>query len=312
MLFLIFGQDQFRVQEKLNQLKEKFTSIAGNDFNIKIMSAEMTFQQIQSEIQYSDLLSPQKMIILKNFLKEGAKEDQKKLAKYIIKVPKEVWLVFIEEKIKENTIIVKKIREQGKVWELESLSYYNVQNWIKERITKSGGKITPEAVQTLTFYVGSNLVRMATEIEKLVTYKGRAQITIQDVEILVKPEFLVGIFDLIDNLAAKNLKKSQKLLFQMLIAGENPIYIHTMIVYQFRNLILLKALSESNLSPAEIRTKTGLHPFVIQKSQPQLANFSLLDLKKIYAKLLDAEVAMKTGKIEPSLALQLLVVALQG
>jgi len=53
-----------------------------------------------------------------------------------------------------------------------------------------------------------------------------------------------------------------------------------------------------------------LHPFVAQKTWAQAANFSLPQLEAIYHKLLDADLAMKTSRSEPVVALDLLVVEL--
>ncbi len=82
-----------------------------------------------------------------------------------------------------------------------------------------------------------------------------------------------------------------------------------MFVYQFRNLLKIKSLLEQNLSNQEIAVKAKMHPFVIQKSVEQCRRFEMEDLKKIYQKLFDADLAIKTGKINPRLALDLLVVS---
>ncbi len=309
MLYLIFGKDNFRVQEKLAQIRGKFIKKTGSDLNIIEFDEKAQIEQIKNAFQFGGLLAEQKLIIFKNFSTIAPAAIQKELAKLLNKIPKAVHLVFIEGELKSNSL-VRKIKTQGKAWQFELLSYYELLNWIKKRVEDKKRRIDPEAVKTLAFYIGNNLARTDNEIEKLITYKGQKTIMAEDVRLLVKPEFSPGIFKLIDNIAAKDLKKSQNILQQLLDAGENPLYIHSMIVYQFRNLIIIKSLS--NLGSAEIRKKTKLHPFVIQKSQQQIRNFSFENLKRIYAKLLDGEIAIKTGKIEPRLALELLVTALLG
>ena len=311
MLYLIYGQDSYRVQEKLTQIKIKFVEKTGSDLSIATFNENATFEQIKNEAQFSNFLAPQKLIILKKFLSQGRIEEQKKLVGFLKKVPSTVYLVFVDSEIKASPI-VKRIKEMGKVWQFEPLEYYNLTNWIRKRIEDKKRQVDPEAVKTLAFFVGNNLARLSNEIDKLISYCGRKKILADDVKELVKPEFSPRIFDLIDKIAVKDLKQSQNILKQLLDSGENPLYIHTMIVYQFRNLIIVKFLTPSGLRTPEIRAKTRLHPFVIQKSLAQIENFSLEGLKKIYARLLDAEVAIKTGRIEPELALELLVPALLG
>lgn len=311
MFYLIYGQDRFRVQEKLSQIKEKFVQKTGSDLNIINFNENASFESIKQAIQFRGFLGEYKLIIFKDFIAKSNLQNQKDLAKFIRKIPTSVYLVFIEQGLKSNTLS-KKIKSEGKFWQFESLSYFELVAWIKKRIELKKRSIDSQAVKALAFFVGSNLNRLETEIEKLINYKDRKKISEEDVKILVKPEFSPGIFDLIDNIASRDLKKSQNILQQLIDAGENPLYIHTMIVYQFRNLIIIKSLSSARLASTEIRQKTGLHPFVIQKSLQQIENFTFEKLKKIYAKLLDGEIAIKTGKIEPRLALELLVSALLG
>ena len=83
-----------------------------------------------------------------------------------------------------------------------------------------------------------------------------------------------------------------------------------MLVYQFRNLIKIKSLLKQGLPEQEIVSQTKLHPFIVQKSIGQCRNFNLENLKLIYKKLFDADLAIKTGKINPNLALDLLVVSM--
>jgi len=80
-----------------------------------------------------------------------------------------------------------------------------------------------------------------------------------------------------------------------------------MLAYQFRNLLKLKALSEKNIPYYALAKQANLHPFVVKKSQDQLRNFSLAQLKKIYRQLSQIDLAIKTGRLDQQTALDLLV-----
>jgi DNA polymerase-3 subunit delta len=312
MLYIIFGTDNFQVKEKLNQIIEKYKTQTGDDLNIEKFDETATISQVRNSIQLSGFFNPNKLIIFKDFINKSKIEIQREFVKLLKNLSKNVYIVFVETKSKKGNSIWKMVQENGKIWQFEPLSIYELNNWVKKRVIEKGGEIDPEAVKTLTFFISSDLWRLDLEIDKLISYKGKNIISAKDVEDLVKPVISPGIFDLIDALASKNLKSTQTILQNLLEAGENPLYIETMIVYQFRNLILVKYLSDKGAGLSEIKSQTGLHPFVIQKTSNQIKNFSLENLKKIYSKLMDAEIAMKTGKIEPDFALELLVAGLIG
>ena len=117
---------------------------------------------------------------------------------------------------------------------------------------------------------------------------------------------------MIDALAARNKNLAYKLMHQHLSLGENEIYILTMFIYQFRNLLQIKNLIDAGISYDALAKKTGLHPFIIKKSWPQLKNFSQDILKKIYDRLLSIDIGIKRGHIEPQTALDLVVGEIAG
>ena len=69
-------------------------------------------------------------------------------------------------------------------------------------------------------------------------------------------------------------------------------------------------LAERGIASDQATAQLKLHPFVARKTAEQARNFSLPQLEAIYQKLLDTDIAIKTGRHEPMLALDLLVVEL--
>ena len=154
-------------------------------------------------------------------------------------------------------------------------------------------------------FVGNDLWRMTNEIDKLCAFK--PTIEKDDVELLVKPDIQTDIFKTIDALASKDKKQALYLLHKHLEDGDSPLYLLSMITYQFRNLLIIKELQESGKPYASIVKKSGLHPFVVKKSYYLCGKFSMPELKKIYYKIFQADLDIKIGKIEPETALDLLV-----
>jgi len=83
-------------------------------------------------------------------------------------------------------------------------------------------------------------------------------------------------------------------------------------VRQFRLMIQVKELQEKNAPGPEIPKTLGQHPFVMEKIGQQARNFTMDQLVRIYAHLLDIDVAIKTGEVGDVLALDLLVAELAG
>jgi DNA polymerase III delta subunit len=72
-------------------------------------------------------------------------------------------------------------------------------------------------------------------------------------------------------------------------------------------LLIIKNLIEKNRPYYSILKLSKLHPFIVKKSYIQAKNFTFQELKKTYQKFLQADLAIKTGKIDPGTVLNVLV-----
>jgi DNA polymerase III subunit delta len=320
MLLFLYGEDNYRLKQKLKAIKKKYLEVSNIDANFSILNtkADKDFGRIIQDIETVPFLAEKRLVVLENFLAKSSKKIQESLKDYIAKIPETSIVIFVEEGMPgQRTGLFKALKKKcDKFWQFDLLHGYQLERWIGDTVNKFGGKVEKSAVQKLASYVGSDLWQMKNEIEKLILFKKteskdqRLAITSDDVELLVKAKLNTNIFNLIDALGYKNIKKATQLLEELLESGENEIYILTMIIYQFRNILIVKDLLEQKNSQSQIAKKTRIHPYVLGKSINQAKNFTLDYLNRIYQELADTDLAIKTGKTEPHIALDLLLVKL--
>lgn len=273
--------------------------------------------------------------------------DFLKLNKKNLQASQDVVLVFWEKELpRKNNKLFKFLLANSKNQNFEKLTGAKLSAWALKRTQDLGGKISPEALNKLIAYVGDDLLQMNNEIEKLTSFTchperakraegsrmnsanvsnnripsssaGRLrsawndEITETDIDLLVKSKVEANIFETIDALASKNKKRALELLHNQLEKGDDPFYIFSMYVYQFRNLLKIGGFYFQGISNQyEIAKLAKLHPFVAQKGIAQLQGFTLGQLKKIYKKLGEMDLQIKTGKIDIILALDKFVVSL--
>jgi DNA polymerase-3 subunit delta len=310
MIYFLFGADTFRSWQKLDEIRAQFSDSSLGNTNISIFENKgFDFQKFDQAVQSMPFLASKKLVIIKNILSEGPKEILSKLADYLEKVPKTTQLIFFEQgKIDKRSGLFKKLLKVGKSKEFAPLDLGAVKNWVKKTVESRNGKIDSFAAEKLVIATGGDLWRLDNEIHKLISY--RKTITSENIDKLVQAQVTSDIFSLIDAIGRKDLKSSIRILQELLSKGENEIYLHSMIVYQARNLLQVKSLQDKGLGQFEIVKRTKLHPFVVQKSFQQIKNFSLASLKKLFQKLSDSDLSIKTGRTDPKLALDLLLVGL--
>lgn len=311
MILFFYGDDSYRIHQQIKKLKEKFISASLGDTNLAEISGKTAnYSEIVRQILAMPFLSKTRLVIIENILSEGKAEIKEKIQEILKKVPKSTILLFSETKIDKRLGLYKKLMKSDKVQEFKLLDEDQLRRWIKNEVENRGGIIESAAIIKLIEYVGNDLWRLNNEIDKLITYK--KEIEVSSIEQLVQSKIDKDIFQLIEAIGQKNLKKALKEAQALVTMGENELYILSMIVYGYRNLLILKDLSErtKTTSSWDLAKASGLHPFVVQKTINQLNNFSMQELKNSYKTLLDYDSAIKTGKMESKTALTLLIVKL--
>jgi DNA polymerase-3 subunit delta len=199
----------------------------------------------------------------------------------------------------------------GKVKEFAPLSGAELTAWIEKQAQSAGGAISARAAETLAAFVGGNLRQLTQEIDKLVAYAGQRTIQDGDVHMLVADAREVKVWALTDVLAARQRQQAVGLLHQLLAEGEQPPMLMAVITRQFRTLFQMKELAdEQRLSSAAIAGQLKMHPFVVQKAMSTVRGFTFDRLDAVYHRLLETDLAVKTGRLDPALALDLLVIEL--
>jgi len=303
MIYLIYGEDDFRSKQKLKELITDFTNKFGGE-NIDILETDqITPEKISRTLLTPSMFSPQKMVVTKNFLNQSkASLDLFSISS----LPKEITLVFWEE----GEISPAKELAGAKVFEFKKLWGKDLEKWYLESFQKEGLEVDKEALIKIITLIENNLWKANSEIQKIAAFKkseGSTRVDSKDISLLVKSDFDYSIFELTDALGQKNTKKSLNLLNNFLAKGEEPLGILGMIHRQIRNLVLLKEAQAKKLPDTKIATLMKLHPFVIKKTKEQIKNFSLKELRTIYDLLVKTDQQIKIGECDPALALRQLV-----
>jgi len=310
MIYLIFGEDTFRANRKLKEIVQRYRKIHKSGLNLKILDLkEKSFEDFKRDFDFSPMFYEKKLLILKN-----ASQNQQFKEKFLKEIEKfekskEIIFFFEEGQIKKDPFF-EEIKKHGKFQEFKLLDRKSLKIWIKEEFKRYGVKVKEGAIEKMIFLVGNDLWRMSEEIKKLVAFKKRKSVEEKDVEILVSPSLELDVFKTIDAISLKNKKLAFKLLHSHLKKGEKPAILFSLLKYQFRNLIEIKDLIEKGEKISQIKSKLNLHPFLLEKILKISQKFKIEELKKIYQKIFNFDLAIKTGKIAPNLALDLFLAEL--
>lgn len=321
MYYIFHGDDEFTRSEAVAELKARLGDPAMADINTTVLDGRsLTMSELIHACDAIPFMGERRLVIVENLSQrfdprtggrsEADQQLVEELRNYLPQLPGTTRLVFVESKALHgnNPILKQAVKdEHGYVREFATPRRGAVSGWISQRVQEKGGKIQSGAVMMLAAYGGDDLRLLDQEIEKLLIYAGDRAVTEADVHRLVPAAVESNIFDMVDALGQRDGRQAITRLHELLAAGESPIYLLYMITRQFRILTQVKELAGQGLHQGAIQSRLGLHPFVAQKALAQARNFSLGQLSAIYGKILETDEAIKTGRLQPELALDMLV-----
>jgi DNA polymerase-3 subunit delta len=308
MIIFLYGLDTYRSWQKLNEIVEHYKKIHKSGLNLKYFEGEnLAFGDFKDELHQSPIFKEKRLFVLKDIFSNQNFEQKFLEAGDFFKKTEDVILIYETSPIPENNSLFKFLIRNAKFQEFKLLDEVRLKIWIKKKFEKYGTKIENQALEKLVEFVGNNLWQISNEIRKLVNYKKGEKVKKEDVELLIKPKIETDIFKTIDAIASKNKKQALELIHKHLEKGDSPLYLLSMINFQFRNLLIIKDLIQKYRSPYILSKVTHLHPYIIKKSCSLAQKFTIQELKKIYQKIYQVDLDIKTGRMEPEVALDLLI-----
>ena len=328
MFYVFYGDDEYSIRHTVDEMKAKLGDPGSADLNTTVLDGRsLAFDELRTTCDSMPFLSDKRLIIVEGLLaryeprasvpaatagKQRSDPIETGLRAYLPIMPDTARLVFLERgALGERNPLLKMARELGGTVKLFAPPAGAVLTaWIQKRVHDQGATISPRAAETLAAFAGGNLRQLAQEIDKLSTYTGQRTIEEADVRLLVADASEIKVWTLTDALAAHKREQAIGVLRQLLDDGEQPPVLLAVIARQFRSLLLVKEMADEHLSSDAIAGQLKIHPYVVQKAVPTARAFSYERLSAIYRHLLDTDLAIKTGRLDPTLALDLLVLEL--
>ncbi len=315
MFYVFHGENALEQEEALGALLANEASGDFADLNTDVLTAPVAPDDLRQGSDTLPFLGERRVVIVKNALKRANNAWLEKVTGYLPQVPPSTLLVFVENaKLPSRHPVLKLAKKEG-----AEVRYFarpdprrELPRWIQKRVAHHGGRIEQGAVALLVRNFGSRVRQLDQEIQKLLLYHGgEGTITVDDVRALV-PYVQSGdvIFDLVDALGRRQPRTAAHHLHRLLETGEHPLGIFGMIVRQYRLLIQVRWLLERNAAERDIAQRLDLHPYVAKKTRRQATFFTGEQLQRAYDLLTESDLAIKTGKLSPEAALDLLVAQL--
>jgi len=330
MLYILYGKDDFSLHQSLQEIKKEAGTPELLETNTTIVDGQqLTLSQLVSLCNTVPFLSERRLVIVENLLqrfeiKPGAKRDRpaeaehkKKeveewqgLSSYIKQMPASTFLVLINGELSQDNPVLRDLVPVAEIRTFPELKGKKLRDWIQNHVAGNKSTIADRAVSLLIEAIGGDLWTMDKEIEKLLLYCSGRAIMENDVRQLVSQTREPNILYLVDAILERKVKVAHELLHRLLEEGMLPSHLLAMLARQLGFIVRAKELPRG-LPREEAQKKLGLlkdYPF--DKTLTQAKAYTLDRVREVYHKIVETDLAIKTGKYGEELALDLLIAEL--
>ncbi len=318
--YVLHGDDEFSLKAEIQAMRGKMGDPVSAELNTAVFDGKTAApSEVIAAASVMPFLAGKRLIVVEGMLTWLARKGGGKTAKAgldlltdsLPNLPDTARLVFAEpQTLDENNPVLKLASRDIHGYAKAFNPPRDATHWIIKQVESHGGKIDPQAAVALAAVVGSDLRAADSECLKLVLYSGDRAITEADVAAMTAYVADAVIWDMVDALARREGAVATSLMHRLL-DDQEPLMILAMINRQFRLLLQTREVLDAGGESRDLMQIPDVkYPKIAQKLTQQARNFSLDQLEYVYRYLLETDYAIKMGRIEPDLALDLLITSL--
>ena len=305
-VYLLFGDEPFLVNSYKKRLREAVTGDDTMNYNY-FEGKGPDVKEIISLADTMPFFAERRLVLIdgSGFFKSSAPEE---LVDYIAEIPESTCLVFVESEVDKRNRLYKKVKDNGYAAELKKQDADQLMRWAAGILAKDGKKITRQIMEYFMERTGDDMENIRMELEKLICYTmGREVITKEDVEAVGTVHVSNRIFEMVTAIVTGNTRKAMDLYEDLLTLKEPPMRILFLIARQFNQLLQVKELMAKGMDKGTIASKLKMQPFVVGKTMPQARQFGREQILSYVEFCVETEEAVKSGRLQDRLAVELLI-----
>ncbi len=305
-VYLLYGEERYLRRQYRDRLRK---ALCGEDDTMNTHYYEGKNLPVGEIIDLAEtlpFLAQRRVIFISNsgLFKSGGE----KMAEYLVSPNETTFFVFTESEVDKRSKLFKAVQSKGYAADFTVQDEKTLKRWIAGTLGRDGKKITENTVQLLLTKAGSDMENIQMELEKLVCYcMDREAVTEEDVEAVCTTRISSRIFDMVNAIADRKQKQALDLYYDLLALKEPPMRILFLIARQCNLLLQAKELKSKGHDQRSIASKIGVPPFAAGKYLAQASRFPSEKLRSAVAKCVEAEEAVKTGRMNDVMSVEILI-----
>ena len=307
-VYLLYGEERYLRRQYTDRLRKAMCN-EDDQMNTHFYEGkDIPVGEIIDLAETLPFLAERRVIFISNsgLFKSGGE----KMAEYLSAPNETTFFVFTESEVDKRSKLYKTVQSKGYVAEFAVQDENTLKRWIGGMISREGKKITENTVQLFLTKTGTDMENIQMELEKIIgDCMDREVLTSEDVETICTTRVTNHIFDMVGAIAEGNQQKALQLYYDLLALKEPPMRILFLIARQCNMLLQTKEMKARGYDNKMIGSKIGVPPFIAGKYVTQASRFKTAQLKKAVRQCVEAEEAVKCGRMNDMMSVEILIVS---
>jgi DNA polymerase-3 subunit delta len=291
-VYVFEGDEPFFINRALELVIEESLEDDQKDFNLSILYGRDTDSiSIVNHSKRYPVMSDKNVVIVRD---AQDLKDIDSLSSYIGNLnPNTILAIGLKgKKLDKRKSLFKSIRNNKNVLHISFKKLYENQipYWIESEVQNRGMRITQKAAILLTENIGSDLLRINHELEKICAFLGdKNEIDEKDVEHITGFSREFNNFELVKSLASKNLSKAYKISKSFSEnPKKNPVIVCISILFSsFSKALVYSSISNNN--PKNVVQELNISEYALRDIAMLSQNYTRDKLIRIIGYLRDAD-----------------------
>ena len=185
---------------------------------------------------------------------------------------------------------------KGEIHEFEAPKAREMPRTLVADAKRLGFRLEPSAARVLVERMGANPVRLGNELERLALWAGEGgEVSVADLDAMIADTSEAAVWSLSDALLERDPARALEIGERLIDQGENVTGLVYGLASRLRKACAAAAQLEEGVSPKQVESSLGMHPYAARQLVARLRDSDLDALREATEVLADLEVSCRGG-----------------
>lgn len=320
-VIFMYGEEEYLIEWACKSLAKKYVDAAAVDVDFVRWEQKESSGDLTEVCNTFSVFSERRVVwarelpaLIKKNVRGWSERDTEKILEYMENPNPMCILVLSCCKPDSSGKLYKALKKKCRVYEFGRLDRSQLTAFAAKRFDAAKANADRAALRYLIEETGYfhrdtvyDLYNLENDIKKLAAYRGGEPIREEDIDAVLKGDMDKFAFDFLDAVTSGQKGKALRLLHNILGSGGEVYGVLGLLINQFELMLEAKELKAEKMNKDEIAQKLSMNSYRVGKALSFADKFSEEKLKDILTRFYEADRSIKTGVMEQTLALELII-----